>query len=360
MKKIKLPGLIDVHVHLREPGALHKEDWQTGTAAALAGGFTTVLAMPNTDPPITTGSAFQAVLEMAKKKALCDFGQFLGAGPDNAKEISALSSKSAGMKMYLDHTFGELRLDAMPLWIEHFKHWPEHHPIAVHSEKRTMAAAILLATLYNRSLHVCHVSRREEIEVIRLAKEKGLKITCEVTPHHLFLTERDIPAIGEGVSEVRPVLATPDDMAALWENFDVIDCIATDHAPHTLSEKTSSTPPPGFPGLETALPLMLTAVTSGRLSMDDLVTKMYTNPKRIFKLPEQPNTYIEVDLEQNYSISDKEMFSRCAWTPFKDYQVSGKVMKVILRGKEVYRDGKILADPGFGKNIRLDNYFEHH
>ncbi len=354
MKKIKLPGLIDVHVHLREPGAVHKEDWQTGTAAALAGGFTTVLAMPNTNPPITSGSTFHEVLKTADKKALCDFGQFLGAGPKNAQEISKLASKSAGLKMYLDHTFGELRLDEMPLWIEHFKHWPKHLPIAVHSEKRTMAAAILFAALHNRSLHICHVSRREEIEVIRLAKENGLKITCEVAPHHLFLTEKDIPAIGEGVAEVRPVLAAPDDQAALWEHMDVIDCIATDHAPHTLAEKTSSTPPPGFPGLETALPLMLTAVNSGRLSMDDLVSKMYTKPKRIYNLPVQPNTYIEVDLEQKYFISHEKMYSRCAWTPFEGYAVSGKVMKSVLRGKEVYREGKILAEPGYGKNIRLN------
>ena len=354
MKNIKLPGLIDVHVHLREPGAVHKEDWYTGTAAALAGGFTTILAMPNTNPPITSGSAFQEVLELAGKKALCDYGQFLGAGPENAKEISALASYSAGLKMYLDHTYGELRLDEMPLWIDHFKYWPKQLPIAVHAEKRTMAAAMLMAALHNRSLHICHVSRREEIEIIRLAKENGLKITCEVAPHHLFLTDKDIPIIGQGVSEVRPVLASQDDQTALWDNFEVIDCIATDHAPHTYAEKTSPTPPPGFPGLETALPLMLTAVRSGRLSMDDLITKMHTNPKRIFNLPDQTNTYIEVDLEQKFSISDENMLSRCAWTPFNGYPVSGKIMKVVLRGKEVFRDGKFLVEPGYGKNIRLN------
>lgn len=353
MKKIKLPGLIDVHVHLREPGAVHKEDWHSGTAAALAGGFTIILAMPNTNPPITSASAFKDVLITAENKAVCDFGQYLGAGPANAGEISALSPRSAGLKMYLDHTYGELRLDEMPLWNAHFKHWPRTLPIAVHAEKRTMAAAILLAALHNRSLHICHVSRREEIEIIRLAKEKGLKITCEVTPHHLFLTEEDIPAIGEGVAEVRPVLASPEDQAALWDNLDVIDCIATDHAPHTFAEKTSTTPPPGFPGLETSLPLMLSAVKAGRLSMDDLISKMYTNPKRIFNLPDQPDTYIEVDLEQEFSITENNMFSRCGWTPFSGHPVTGKVMKVVLRGKEVYRDGELLAEPGAGKNIRL-------
>jgi carbamoyl-phosphate synthase/aspartate carbamoyltransferase/dihydroorotase len=355
MKIIKIPGLIDVHVHMREPGALHKEDWKTGTSAALAGGFTTVLAMPNTNPPITSASSFKNALSTANQKAHCDYGQFIGAGPANAQEIIGSAQRSAGLKMYLDHTFGELRLDEMPLWMEHFKYWPKNLPITVHAEKRTMAAAILMAAMYDRSLHICHVSRKEEITVIRLAKEKGIKITCEVAPHHLFLTENDITEIGEGKAEVRPVLATPEDQAALWENLDIIDCIATDHAPHTYAEKTSDTPPPGYPGLETALPLMLNAVNQGRLSLDDLISKMYTNPKRIYNLPIQPDTYVEVNLDHKHTISATNMFSRCGWTPFEGYLVSGRVVRVVLRGKEVLIDGKIHAQPGEGKNIRNTN-----
>lgn len=355
MKKIRLPGLIDPHVHMREPGAVHKEDWLTGTSAALAGGYTTVLAMPNTTPPITSYSSLQFALNVAKQKALCDYGQYLGAGPDNALEVAKSSSQAAGLKMYLDHTFGELRLDQMPLWMEHFKHWPKNLPLAVHAEKRTMAAAILMAALYDRHLHICHVSRREEIEIIRLAKENGLKITCEVTPHHLFLDEKDLPKLGSGFAEVRPVLASPEDQAALWDNFDIIDCIATDHAPHTITEKNSDSPPPGFPGLETALPLMLTAVNSGRLSIETLISKMYTNPKRIFNLPDQPDTYTEINIDHKYSISAKNMFSRCGWTPFEGYPVSGSVSRVVLRGKEAYKEGKILVQPGFGENIRLND-----
>lgn len=352
MKTYTLPGLTDVHVHMREPGATHKEDWTSGTAAALAGGITTVLAMPNTAPPVTTSAAFQNTLELAGQKALCDYGQYLGAGPDNAREMAPLAPKAAGLKMYLDHTYGELRLDSMPLWMAHFKHWPKDWPIAVHAEKRTMAAAILMAALYDRPLHICHVSRKEEILVIRKAKEQGLKVTCEVGPHHLFLTEEDIPAIGSGPGEVRPVLATEEDQAALWQNFDVIDCIATDHAPHTYAEKTGDNPPPGFPGLETALPLMLNAVHEGRLTMDDLVERMSTAPKRIFNLPEQVDTRVEVSLDARQEISASSMFSRCGWTPFEGMQVVGVVREVVLRGVTVYQDRKILAQPGFGKNIR--------
>ncbi|NIW49178.1 MAG: amidohydrolase family protein [Gammaproteobacteria bacterium] len=352
MKNITLPGLIDIHVHMREPGATHKEDWLTGTSAALAGGFTMVLAMPNTSPSITSPPDLQLTLKTAGQKALCDFAQFLGAGPQNAPIIAKSAAQSAGLKMYLDQTYGELRLDDMTLWMSHFKHWPKNLPIAVHAEKRTMAAAILLAALYDRSLHICHISRKEEITVIRQAKEKGLKITCEVTPHHLFLTQEDIPNVGGGFAEVRPVLATPEDQQALWENIEVIDCIATDHAPHTKTEKASESPPPGFPGLETALPLMLNAVNQGRLSIDDLVKKMYTNPKRIFKLPDQPDTFVDVNLEQKQTITSDKCFTRCEWTPFEGYPVSGSVERVVLRGQQVYKNGMVYAKPGNGSDIR--------
>lgn len=341
-----------MHVHMREPGATHKEDWASGTAAALAGGFTAVLGMPNTAPPATSIAAFQAAVEAAEEKALCDFGQYLGAGPENATEILPAAGQAAGLKMYLDSTYGELRLDTMPLWMPHFQHWPKHLPLAVHAEQRTLAAAILMSALYDRPVHICHVSRKEEILVIREAKEKGLKVTCEVTPHHLFLSEEDIPAIGAGQAEVRPVLATKADQQALWDNFDIIDCIATDHAPHSYTEKSSETPPPGFPGLETALPLMLTAVQDGRITLDDLVVRMADNPRRIFHLPEQPNTTVEVLLDTPRKITAEGMFSRCGWTPFEGYPVGSRVQKVTLRGKTVFEDGKILAQPGYGINIR--------
>ena len=223
MITLKLPGLIDPHVHLREPGAIHKEDWNSGTAAALAGGFTTVLAMPNTQPSITTNDAFELGLSLANKKARCDYGQFVGAGPTNSAQIAKIAKQSAGLKMYLDSTYGDLRLDEMPLWSNHFEDWPEEFPIALHAESRTLAAAILFAHIHDRPIHLCHVSRREEILLIRAAKNKGIKITCEVAPHHLFLSTEDIADLGESRSEVRPILATPKDQQALWENLEIID-----------------------------------------------------------------------------------------------------------------------------------------
>jgi carbamoyl-phosphate synthase/aspartate carbamoyltransferase/dihydroorotase len=348
---IRLPGLIDPHVHMREPGATHKEDWDSGTAAALAGGFTTVLAMPNTRPPVTDVQSLSLALTAASARARCDYAHYLGAGPDNLEILADLAPKTVGLKMYLDQTYGPLRLDDMTLCMAHFQRWPQHLPIVAHAESRTLAAVILMAAIYDRPVHLAHVSLREEILLIRAAKERGLKVTCEVTPHHLFLSQEDISSLGQGRSEVRPRLATIRDREALWANLDIIDCFATDHAPHTLEEKDSANPPPGFPGLETALPLLLNAVHEGRLTLDDLIARMYTNPRRIFHLPEQPATWIEVDPDKHWELRAARTYTRCAWTPFEGWQVWGKVMRVVLRGQDVYRDGEVLAPPGYGRNI---------
>jgi carbamoyl-phosphate synthase/aspartate carbamoyltransferase/dihydroorotase len=203
-------------------------------------------------------------------------------------------------------------------------------------------------------MHIAHVSLREEILLIRAAKERGIKVTCEVCPHHLFLTQDDIPAISQGHpgrGEVRPRLASKSDVEALWANLDVIDCFATDHAPHTLAEKDGENPPPGFPGVETILPLLLTAVDAGRLTMDEVLARTVANPRRIFGLPEQPETWVEVDQGARCEIRAAEMLSRCGWTPFEGWQVRGRVRKVILRGQEAFRDGRVLAEPGFGRDV---------
>lgn len=349
---MKLPGLFDPHVHLREPGAIHKEDWDSGTQAALAGGFTAVLAMPNTRPPVTNAETLEQALAAARQKAHCDYAQYLGAGADNVNAAPSLAPRVAGLKMYLDQTYGPLRLDDMTDWMAHFGAWPKNYPIVAHAESRTLAAVILLAAVYDRPVHLAHVSRREEILLIRAAKERGIKVTCEVTPHHLFLTQDDAEAIGPGRCEVRPSLASAADRAALWENLEVIDCFATDHAPHTLAEKDGDNPPPGFPGLETALPLLLTAVHEGRLSLDDVMHRMSENPRRIFHLPEQPDTWIEVDPGVIWEIRAANTRTRCAWTPFEGWKVRGRVRRVVLRGQNVFQDDKVLAPPGFGKNLR--------
>lgn len=352
---LKLPGLIDPHVHVREPGATHKEDWDTATQAALAGGVTTILAMPNTQPPIFDEETLGIALDFAKTKARCDFGQYVGAGPANAEIAASLAPKVAGLKMYLDSTFGELRLDDMTLWMPHFEKFPKSAPMVMHSESRTMAAAILFSAMYDHPIHIAHVSLKEEILLIKAAKEKGIKVTCEVCPHHLFLSKDDIPIISRGHpgrGEVRPRLAAKEDVDALWANLDVIDCFATDHAPHTLEEKDGGNPPPGFPGLETLLPLLLTAVKEKRLTIDDIVQRSVVNPRKIFNLHEPYETWVEVDENAEYEIKAEEQFTRCGWSPFEGWKVKGRVRKVVLRGVTVFDDGKILAPMGFGSNVR--------
>jgi carbamoyl-phosphate synthase/aspartate carbamoyltransferase/dihydroorotase len=347
---IQLPGLVDMHVHVRDPGATHKEDWSSCTKAALAGGVTLIGAMPNTDPPITDTAALEVVKECSKK-AHCDFGLYVGAGPDNAETLPLLSNEVIAMKMYLNKTFTSLRLDKMEVWMEHFQHWPKKRPICVHAEERTTAAIILLAELYDRHVHVCHVARKDEILIVRAAKKKGLKVTCEVCPHHLFLCDDDIGSIGEGRSQVRPMISSQEDQQALWDNMEYIDCFATDHAPHSVDEKDSETPPPGYPGLETMLPLLLTAVKNGRLTIDDIVLRLYTNPLKIFGLHPQPNTYIDVDLDEEWTIPEHLPFTKSKWTPFAGMRVVGKVKRVVLRNELAFIDDKILVPEGFGLNV---------
>ncbi|XP_045107647.1 CAD protein-like isoform X4 [Portunus trituberculatus] len=348
---VKLPGLIDVHVHVREPGATHKEDWASCTAAALAGGVTLICAMPNTQPPTIDLDALTLTKELANRGSRCDFAVFVGASTNNQATVAELAPRAAALKMYLNQTFTTLRLHDTTVWLKHLESWPAHLPVCVHAEGQTTAAALMMAHLAGRPIHVCHVALKEEVLLIRSAKEKGMAVTCEVCPHHLFLTAEDLDHLGLK-GEVRPKLASPADQQALWDNLDIIDCFATDHAPHTIEEKKSMQPPPGFPGLETMLPLLLTAVTQGKLSMEDLINKLHHNPRRIFHLPRQPRTYIEVDLDAQWTIPEVPPFSKAQWTPFAGKKVIGRVQRVVLRGEVAYVDGQVLVPPGFGEDVR--------
>lgn len=349
---ITLPGFIDIHCHIREPGNPYKEDYASGTAAALAGGVTLVCVMPNTNPAITDEASLNQAKELAKAGARCDYALFVGATADNCNTVNKLATESMTLKMYLNETYNTLRLPDITHWMKHCENWPKRMPICAHAEGQTTAAIIMVASLYNRPIHICHVARKQEILVIRAAKAKGLPVTCEVSPHHLFLTDQHAEKIGHSKSQVRPCLCSEEDRQALWENLDIIDVFATDHAPHTISEKESENAPPGFPGLETILPLLLNAVNEKKMTLDDLKNKFYHNPRRIFNLPEQPDTFVEVDLDEEWVIPEHPQFSKSQWTPFAGTKVTGAVHRVILRGKVVYVEGQVLAEPGQGRNIR--------
>jgi carbamoyl-phosphate synthase/aspartate carbamoyltransferase/dihydroorotase len=354
MPTLILPGLVDVHTHLRVPGGEHKEDFATGTAAALAGGFTTILAMPNTSPPLTTPEILTAARQTAQRTIYCDVGLFAGASPVQTAELPALAEKAAALKIYLNDTFGPLRVEGLSTLTACFRAWPRAKMIAMHAEGQSVAIGIGLAAAYRRPVHFCHISRKEEIELIATAKKEGLPVTCEVTPHHLFLTDTDATRLGP-LGDMRPRLATQADVDALWAHINTtIDCIATDHAPHTLAEKASITPPPGVAGLETALPLMLTALKEKRLTRDRLIELMADAPRRIFHLSPQPDTYIEVDPDCEHIVSNNELQTKCGWSPFDGWRVTGRVERVILRGRVVFDAGaptKILAEAGSGRLI---------
>jgi dihydroorotase len=351
MTTLTLPGLIDVHTHLRVPGGEHKEDFATGTAAALAGGVTMLLAMPNTQPPLSTAAVLQQTRRNASQNARCDVGLFAGANPGLLDHLPELAPYSAGLKIYLNDTYGPLRVEEVRDLQLCFERWPPEKMIAMHAEGQSVAVGIGLAATYGRSVHFCHISRRDEIELIAAAKSKGLPVTCEVAPHHLYLTAADAARLGP-LGDMRPRLADPGDVTVLWQHInDTVDCIATDHAPHTLAEKRSDNPPPGVAGLETSLALMLTAVHDGRLSLERLVTLMHHNPRRIFNLPEQDNTYVEVETDTAVTIRHEQMHSKCGWTPFDGMTVHGRVRRVILRGQVAYEEGQLLAGPGEGRLI---------
>lgn len=349
-KLVRLPGLIDIHVHLRDPGQIQKEDFYTGTCAALAGGVTTVFDMPNNITPIVTNTLLEGKLNIAKKKALCDYALYFGTNGRNIDEFRQVKDKVVGLKLYLNITNTNILVEDQRLIENVFQSWPKDKVIVIHAEGDKIDLAIELSRKYKNRIHVTHVATKRDLEKILFAKSAKLRVTCDVTPHHLFLTVDDEVYL-DGFGKVKPNLATQSDVDFLWDNIAGIDCITTDHAPHTVKEKKSFDPPFGVPGLETMLPLLITAVKQKRLTIDEIIRLTNTNPQEIFNFKQDNNTYIDVDVEEEYRIDNKKLFTKCGWSPFHGRSVYGKVVSVYLRGKKVFGNGKTLVSAGFGKNI---------
>lgn len=341
---LKLPGLADVHVHLREPGNTQKENFSTGTQAAIAGGYTQVIDMPNNTPPTVIPKGLDQKVKLAKGKIWCDVGFNFGATAKSARYFKQISPKVFGLKVYMNQTTGPLLIENAADRELIFKSWPSPLPIMVHAEDETVDVAIELAKNYKKRLHICHVTTNQMPQIIS-AKKAGQNISCEVTPHHLFLNKDDLKTLGP-LGLMKPPLLSKKDQEMLWVYLDNIDMISTDHAPHTLEEKYEKLSPKfGVPGLETTLPLMLSAVADGRISMEKLTDMLSLKPRKIFHLPEQPNTYILVDYQKTYPIKSLKLFTKCNWTPFKNLKGRGVIKKVVLRGKTVYQDGKFIGSP---------------
>ena len=375
-----LPGLIDVHVHLREPGGEHQEDFTSGTRAALAGGVTTVLAMPNTDPPLTDRATLERALALAQAKAVCDFGLLVGATPENAALVAEIP-EAAGLKLYMGASTGSLLVADFAAQWAHFTTYPPDRVLAVHAEDEeavrhfarqgerrpplcaalAVARALTLAEAARRRLHICHLSTAQELALVQAAKARGLPVTCEVTPHHLFLSREDEARLGP-LGKMNPPLREREEVEALWAGLDGVDCIATDHAPHTLEEKAQGmeAAPAGVPGLETMLPLLLTAFHQGRLTLETLIRLTSSGPARVYGLarkgrlaPGYDADLTLVALDERWQLSDEGLFTRCGWTPFAGREVKGRVRRVYLRGRLAYADGEVLVEPGYGRRVEI-------
>lgn len=347
MKLLTLPGLIDPHVHLREPGETHKEDVTTGTAAAIAGGYTTVLDMPNNLTPVLTVKELRRKKKVAQQKTLCNIGFYFGSLGDNLAEFPAAVTLGVfGLKLYLNHTTGDYVLKPRDL-SRIFKAWPADLPILLHAEEETFSDILTILRKNPRRIHLCHLSTRYELEHVMTAKNEGLPVTCGVTPHHLFLSRADEKELG-AFAKMRPPLRSSRDVTYLWKHLAAIDCIESDHAPHTRAEKGRVPTPSGIPGLETTLPLLLTAVHEGRLELHDVVRLCHDGPARIFNVRQGKGTYIEVDLERTYTIDNKKLFTKAGWTPFHGRKVRGRVLRTVINERPVYKNGMILTPAGSG------------
>lgn len=350
----RFPGFIDVHVHLRDPGATQKEDFGTGTRAAVAGGFTFVIDMPNNPTPAVSIERLEEKIKLADAKAVCGIGFHYGTDGKNTDSFKAAAANPRvfGLKVYLNHTTGEMLIEDVGVLANIFESWPSgrngrsdkyRKPILVHAEGVQLAAAIALARLYGQRLHVCHISQAIEVELVRRAKDTGQEITAGVCPHHLFLTGQARETHGSHAI-MKPPLGEETDQEALWKGLadQTIDIVETDHAPHTFEEKQADPAPYGVPGLETAVGLLFAAVHDGKLKENDVVRLLHDTPKKIFNIPNQPDTYVELDPEASYEINEPYQ-SKAGWSPFTGQTGYGQVMNVVIEGKPVVTDGEAVG-----------------
>lgn len=366
-----MPALIDPHVHFRTPGLEHKEDWKTGARAALAGGVTTVFDMPNHRPNCTTWERLQ------EKKKIIDsqleeigiplrYHLYLGAEQGNFEEFEKCQKGAVGIKVFMGSSTGNLLISDDKQLEMVFQlaakngmivsvHAENEHVIladkgmykneldpAIHSTIRSEEAAILatltvieLAEKYGTKLCILHVSTKGEMELIADAKKRGVKVYAEVTPHHLFLDIDDYKNLGTRVV-INPPLRTKKDREALWQGIrdGTVDFIGTDHAPHLLAEKQLpyGQVPSGVPGIEFLLPLMLTAVHDGLITLPQLQRLTRDNIINIFGLLDNQD-FLLVDMEKSHRITQQDVISKCGWTPYEGKTLKGWPIHAVVQGK---------------------------
>jgi len=391
-----LPGLIDVHVHLRDEGKAYKEDFYTGSSAAAAGGFTTVLDMPNNDPVTMSPETLRNRMRIAERKVLVNVG-FYSEFPNKLEKIGDIVAEGAvGFKLFMADQVGGLNLnDDRALNDAFVKVGEEAVPVAVHAEdrdfimsnarelkaaKRDDHAAFLRAHAEQAELkavervlktsadtkarvHFCHVTTEEGLGRVVQAKESGRAVTCEVTPNHLLLSNVDFERIGS-VLAMMPPLRSKTNADALWKGISEgsVDVLCSDHAPHTKDEKSTNSiwdAKVGVPGLETTLPLMLTMVKKNRLTLDALVRLLAEKPAEIFNIKGRGRLLqgmkadlVAIDLKKSYKIDASKFHSKAKYSPYNEWEVQGKPIKTLVSGHLVMDEQEIVAKPGSGGVIR--------
>lgn len=345
-------GMVDPHTHLRDLEWSHKATFESETAAAVAGGYWAVFDMPNTPPSTITMDRLRAKSARISASAHCDWGLYFGASQsDNRAEYARLSGV-CGLKIFNNATTGDLLIERQEDREAHYAAWPKERIIAVHAEGETILDVLACVRKYRKRTHFLHISTAEEIVFLQSAKEEGLPITIGVCPHHLFLTEDDLPSLGP-FGLMKPHLKKPSDRDALWRAIEInlVDVIESDHAPHTRAEKLSPNPPYGVPGLETTLPLLITASREGRLSLERLQALVAINPCKIWGLKPPNDTYTLVDIEASYLLDNDNLYTACGWTPFEGMRVYGRVKETWIRGHKVFDGERICEAAGFGRNL---------
>jgi dihydroorotase (multifunctional complex type) len=394
-----LPGLIDVHVHLRDEGKAYKEDFYTGTAAAAAGGMTTVLDMPNNDPVTMSTETLKNRMRIAESKVLVNVG-FYSEFPTHLGEVAGIVAQGAvGFKLFMARQVGGLNIDDDKALQEAFTKAGETGvPVAVHAEdkawlmeneeslkraKRHDVAAFLKAhservefkaveRLLDVSektsvrLHFCHMTTEEGLNAVVEAKKSGRNVTCEVTPQHLFLSNIDFGRSAFMLT-MMPPLRGERHREALWKGLvdGWVDALGSDHAPHALSEKSAGSVwdvKVGVPGLETTLPLMLTMVRKNRIQLVRVVQLLSEKPAEIFNLRDRGGLaqgnkadLVVVDFKQKFRIDASKFHSKARYSPFDGWEVQGKPTKTFVNGVLVMDEQEIVAKAGSGEVIRGDH-----
>lgn len=383
-----LPGVIDPQVHFREPGKEYKEDLSSGSRAAAKGGVTSFLDMPNTEPPTVNQAALDDKLARAARKCVVNYGFFIGATVDNLAELNR-AAPVCGIKIFMGSSTGSLLVDrdedlerifadGTRLIAVHAEdearirarqhQFAERRDPAVHSQIRdnecarlATAKALALSKKYRRRLHILHMSTREEVELLR--RDKPAWVTAEVIPNHLLLNVEDYVRLGTLV-QMNPPIRSAADNAALWQGLrdGVVDCIATDHAPHTLEEKHRAYPasPAGMPGVETSLPLLLTAMRAGQCTLADVQKWMCRAPAQAYAIankgrlvPGFDADLVLVDIEHYRPVRDEELYTRVRWSPYAGRELTGWPVYTIVGGAVVYERGTI-REGIHGKALRFD------